>query len=174
MAPRVFPITGTSTGFGKEFVKVVLKNGDHVVATARNSSKLSFDDANDSNSLFVDLDVTQKDSIDTAFDAAIKKFKRVDVVVNNAGYGLSGPFETLSERQIRQQMEINFFGVLDVTRKAVETMRELKTGGVIQQLTSIGSQWGRLSHLQCYISTITLTYDRCSQLFHILRQQMGC
>ncbi|KAH7371134.1 hypothetical protein BKA66DRAFT_573088 [Pyrenochaeta sp. MPI-SDFR-AT-0127] len=142
MAPRVFLITGTSTGFGEELVKVVLQNGDYVVATARNSSKLSFDGANESNSLLTDLDVTKKDSIDQAFDAAIKKFKRVDVVVNNAGYGLSGPFETLSDHQIRQQMEINFFGLVDVTRKAMETMRDLKTGGVIQQITSIGGQLG--------------------------------
>jgi NAD(P)-dependent dehydrogenase (short-subunit alcohol dehydrogenase family) len=142
MAPRVFLITGTSTGFGEELVKVVLKNGDYVVATARNSSKLSFDGANDSNSLLVDLDVTKKDSIDAAFDAAIKKFKRIDVVVNNARYGLSGPFETLSDTQIRKQMEINFFGLIDVTRKALETMRNLKTGGVIQQVTSIGGQHG--------------------------------
>jgi NAD(P)-dependent dehydrogenase (short-subunit alcohol dehydrogenase family) len=142
MAPRVFFITGTSTGFGEELVKVVLQKGDYVVATARNSSKLSFDDANESNSLMIDLDVTKKESIDKAFDAAIKKFQRVDVVVNNAGYGLSGPFETLSENQLRQQMEINFFGLLDVTRKAMETMRDLKTGGVIQQVTSIGGQVG--------------------------------
>jgi NAD(P)-dependent dehydrogenase (short-subunit alcohol dehydrogenase family) len=112
MAPRVFLITGCSTGFGEEFVKVVLQKGDYVVATARNSSKLSFEGANDSNSLLVDLDVTKKESIDKAFDAAVKKFKKVDVVCNNAGYGLTGPFETLSEKQIRQQMEINFFGLM--------------------------------------------------------------
>lgn len=142
MAPRVFLITGTSTGFGDELVKVVLKNGDYVVATARNSSKLSFEGANDANSLLVDLDVTNRESIDKAFEAAVKKFNRIDVVVNNAGYGLCGPFETLSDSQIRQQMEVNFFGLIDVTRKAVETMRELKTGGVIQQVTSIGGQLG--------------------------------
>lgn len=144
MAPRVFLITGTSTGFGEELVKVVLKNGDYAVATARNSSKLKFDGANDSNSLLVDLDVTDKSSIDKAFEAAVKKFKRVDVVVNNAGYGLSGPFETLSDSQLRKQMDINFFGLIDVTRKALETMRDLKTGGVIQQVTSIGGQIGEL------------------------------
>ncbi|KAG9195241.1 hypothetical protein G6011_361 [Alternaria panax] len=142
MAPRVFLITGCSTGFGEEFVKVVLQKGDYVVATARNSSKLSFDGANDSNSLLVDLDVTKRESIDKAFDAAIKKFGKVDVVCNNAGYGLNGPFETFSENQIRQQMEINFFGLIDVTRKAMETMRDLKTGGVIQQVTSVGGQIG--------------------------------
>jgi NAD(P)-dependent dehydrogenase (short-subunit alcohol dehydrogenase family) len=142
MAPRVFLITGTSTGFGEELVKLVLQKGDYVVATARNSSKLSFEGANDSNSLLVDLDVTKKESIDQAFDAAIEKFKRVDVVVNNAGYGLNGPFETISEKQIRRQMDINFFGLIDVTRKAMETMRDLKTGGVIQNVTSIGGQVG--------------------------------
>ena len=142
MAPRVFLITGTSTGFGSELVKEVLEKGDYVVATARNSSKLSFDGANDSNSLFVDLDVTKQDSINKAFDTAVKKFKRVDVVVNNAGYGLSGEFESLSDAQIRTQMEVNFFGLIDVTRKAIETMRDLKTGGVIQQVTSIGGQIG--------------------------------
>lgn len=142
MAPKIFFITGTSTGFGEELVKVIINKGDYVVATARNSSKLSFDGATETNSLFHDLDVTKKESIDKAFDAAIKKFKRIDVVVNNAGYGLNGPFETLSDQQIRKQMEVNFFGLIDVTRKALETMRELKTGGVIQQVTSIGGQIG--------------------------------
>jgi NAD(P)-dependent dehydrogenase (short-subunit alcohol dehydrogenase family) len=145
MAPRVFFITGTSTGFGAELVKIVLQNGDYVVATARNSSNLSFDGANSSNSLLVDLDVTKQDSIEKAFDEAIKKFNRVDVVVNNAGYGLSGPFETLSDEQIRTQMEVNFFGLINVTRKAMEVMRDLKTGGLIQQVTSIGGQIGTLS-----------------------------
>lgn len=143
MAPRVFLITGTSTGFGLELVKVVLENGDYVVATARNSSKLSFEGANSSNSLLVDLDVTSQESISKAFEAAVQKFKRVDVVVNNAGYGLAGEFESLSENQIRTQMEVNFFGLINVTRKAMEVMRDLKTGGVIQQVTSIGGQIGK-------------------------------
>jgi NAD(P)-dependent dehydrogenase (short-subunit alcohol dehydrogenase family) len=143
MTPRVFFITGTSTGFGQDYVKVILQNGDHVVATARNSSKLKFDGANDNNSLFVDLDVTSKPSIEKAFDAALKKFGRVDVVCNNAGYGLSGEFESLSDKQIRTQMEVNFFGLIDVTRKAMEVMREQSPkGGVIQQVTSIGGQTG--------------------------------
>ncbi|KAF2101826.1 NAD(P)-binding protein [Rhizodiscina lignyota] len=145
MAPRVFLITGTSTGFGSELVKTVLFNGDVVVATARNSSKLDFSShgANSHTFLSVDLDVTSKGSINAAFDAALEKFGRVDVVVNNAGYGLAGEFESLSERQIRTQMEVNFFGLIDVTRKACEVMRNQKPqGGVIQQITSIGGQVG--------------------------------
>ena len=142
MAPKVFLITGTSTGFGYEYVKEVLAKGDIAVATARNPSKLSFDGTSSKNYLAVPLDVTDKSSIDKAFKATVDAFGRVDVVVNNAGYGLSGVFESLSDKQIRQQMEINFFGLLDVTRKAIQTMRDLKTGGVIQQITSIGGQRG--------------------------------
>jgi NAD(P)-dependent dehydrogenase (short-subunit alcohol dehydrogenase family) len=143
MAPKVFLITGTSTGFGSDLVSICLSNGHHVIATARSSSKLSFPEASESNLLLVDLDVTKTETIESAFSAGIKKFGRIDVVVNNAGFGLSGPFETLSDKQIRQQMEVNFFGLLDVTRKAMEVMREQKpSGGLIQQITSIGGQRG--------------------------------
>lgn len=95
------------------------------------------------NFLAVKLDVTKKADIDAAFKAATDKFKRVDVVVNNAGYGLSGVFEELTEQQYRTQMEVNFFGLIEVTKKALEVMREQKpSGGVIQQVTSIGGQRG--------------------------------
>lgn len=82
--------------------------------------------------------------MDKAFDAALKKFGRIDVVVNNAGYGLSGEFESVSERQERTQMEVNFFGLTRVTRKALKIMREVNkpVGGKIQQITSIGGQRG--------------------------------
>jgi NAD(P)-dependent dehydrogenase (short-subunit alcohol dehydrogenase family) len=143
MSSKVFFITGTSTGFGKEYVNIALKNGHKVVATARNSSKLKFDGATDDNLLLADLDVTKQQSIDATFEAALKKFGRIDVVCNNAGYGLAGEFESLKEEQIRAQMETNFFGLIDVTRKALETMRDQKpSGGVIQQVTSIGGQRG--------------------------------
>lgn len=142
--PRVFLVTGTSTGFGYELVKKILAEGDIAVATARKSSQLKFENTSPKNFLAVDLDVTKQSSIDAAFDKALSQFKRVDVVVNNAGYGLSGPFETLSDKQLRTQMEVNFFGLLDVTRKALEVMREKNSppGGLIQQVTSIGGQYG--------------------------------
>jgi NAD(P)-dependent dehydrogenase (short-subunit alcohol dehydrogenase family) len=88
------------------------------------------------------LDVTSQESVDKAFEKAVGQFKTIDVVVNNAGYGLNGEFESLSERQIRQQLEINLFGLMKVTKKALEHMRESKKGGVIQQVTSIGGQVG--------------------------------
>lgn len=142
--PRVFLVTGTSTGFGYELVKRILAEGDIAVATARDSSKLRFDSTSPENFLAVDLDVTKPGSIDAAFDKALSQFDRIDVVVNNAGYGLSGPFETLSDKQLRMQMDVNFFGLLDVTRRALEVMRERNSprGGLIQQVTSIGGQLG--------------------------------
>lgn len=142
--PKVFLITGCSTGFGKDYVQEVLNRGDHVVATARKTEQLKFEGTNDKNYLAYRLDVTDKKSIQEAFDAGLKKFGRIDVVCNNAGYGLSGCFEEYSDQEIRQQMEINFFGLIDVTRIALETMRDKQKpqGGRIQQVTSIGGQRG--------------------------------
>lgn len=91
MAPRVFLITGTSTGFGQEYVKEILAKGDYAVATARKSSSLSFQDGNDTNLLLVDLDVTSKESIDKAFDAALKKFGRIDVGKSSSCYKTTTP-----------------------------------------------------------------------------------
>jgi NAD(P)-dependent dehydrogenase (short-subunit alcohol dehydrogenase family) len=143
MSSKVFLITGTSTGFGKDYVEVCLAKGHKVAATARKSSALSFNGGSDQNLLLVDLDVTEKKSVDAAFQAALKKFGRVDVVCNNAGYGLAGEFESLKDEQIRKQMEVNFFGLLDVTRKAMEVLRDQKpSGGIIQQVTSIVGQTG--------------------------------
>lgn len=141
--PRVFLITGTSTGFGKHLVQEVINRGDIAIATARKPSTLSFENTKPENYLALKLDVTVPEEIDSAFSAALEQFGRVDVVVNNAGYTLSGAFEELSDAQIKRQMDVNFFGLLAVTRKAMEVMREQKPcGGVIQQVTSIGGQIG--------------------------------
>ena len=142
--PRVFLITGTSTGFGHDYAQEVINRGDMVAATARDPSQLSFKNTAPDNYLAVRLDVTDKESIKAAFATALKKFHRIDVVVNNAGYGLAGAFEEYTDAQIRQQFEINFFGLLDVTREALVTLRDKQSppGGVIQQITSIGGQRG--------------------------------
>ncbi|KIW17610.1 hypothetical protein PV08_04805 [Exophiala spinifera] len=142
--PRVFLITGCSTGFGREYAQEVLDRGDHVVATARDPSKVSLKGTTPTNHLAVRLDVTDKASIKAAFNSALDKFGRIDVVVNNAGYGLAGCFEEYTDAQVRQQMDINFFGLIDVTREAMQVMRDRQQpqGGLIQQVTSIGGQRG--------------------------------
>ncbi|KAI4113119.1 MAG: hypothetical protein LQ345_005834 [Seirophora villosa] len=115
----------------------------HSSATARDPSALSFRNTTPENYLPLKLDVTSASDIESAFSSTLEKFKRVDVVVNNAGYGLSGPFEELEEKHVRTQMEVNFFGLMAVTKKAMEVMREQRpSGGLIQQVTSIGGQNG--------------------------------
>jgi NAD(P)-dependent dehydrogenase (short-subunit alcohol dehydrogenase family) len=95
------------------------------------------------NYVAVKLDVNEQEQVNSAFKAALDKFGRVDVVVNNAGYGLAGVFEELKPEQIKTQMDVNFFGLLRVTKKAMEVMRDQKpSGGLIQQVTSIGGQTG--------------------------------
>lgn len=133
---HVNPILTSSLQVGHDLVQLLLNKGEHVVATARNPSVLEdFVNKRDQNFLPVKLDVKSTQDIETAFDAAITKFGRIDVLVNNAGYGLCGTFETLSRQQIRDQYDTNVFGVMDVTRRALQIMRTQKPpGGVIQQV----------------------------------------
>ncbi|KAL8677310.1 MAG: hypothetical protein Q9186_006243 [Xanthomendoza sp. 1 TL-2023] len=141
--PRVFFITGTSTGFGRLLVQTVIDAGDIAIATARNPSTLSFRNTTPENYPAVKLDVTSTSDIEAAFSEALSKFSRVDVVVNNAGHGLAGPLEELEEKQIRTLMEVNFFGLINVTKKAMEVMREQQpSGGLIQQVSSAAGQIG--------------------------------
>ncbi|KAI0125471.1 hypothetical protein BJ170DRAFT_656440 [Xylariales sp. AK1849] len=143
MSPKVFLVTGCSTGFGNHLVQEILDKGDVCVATARNPAQLKFKNTNEKNYLPLKLDVTKREDIESAFSEALKKFNRIDVVVNNAGYGLAGPFEELDEQACRTQMEVNFFGLIQVTKKAMSVMRDQSPcGGLIQQVTSIGGQTG--------------------------------
>ena len=107
--PRVFLITETSTSSGANLVREVLDRGDFAVATARSPDSLSFKGISSDNYLAVKLDVLDAKDIQSAFADALDKFGRIDVVANNAGYGLSGPFEELSDAQIRTQMDVSFF-----------------------------------------------------------------
>ncbi|KAI1077721.1 NAD(P)-binding protein [Whalleya microplaca] len=141
---KVFLITGCSSGFGKALAQKCLDAGDKVVATSRNPASLYFQGAGASNYLAVALDVGSQDSTKNAFVQGITAFSRVDVVVNNAGYGLCGAFEELTDDDMQSIMEVNFMGVVRVTRVAIRVMREINKppGGLIQQITSIGGQLG--------------------------------
>ncbi|KAJ6018699.1 Short-chain dehydrogenase/reductase SDR [Penicillium canescens] len=141
--PKVFLVTGTSTGFGHDLIQEVLNRGDIAIATARNPALLKFENIKEDNYFTLALDVTRPESIKGAFSQAVERFGRIDVVVNNAGYGLTGCFEEYTDEQIRTQMEVNFFGLVNVTREAMATMRAQEpSGGVIQQVTSVGGQRG--------------------------------
>jgi len=140
---RVYFITGSSAGIGASLVQHIIDAGDHVFATARNPSTLRFTNANDKNFGVGTLDLEDPASITSSFTAAIAKFGRIDVVINNGGYGLSGPFEDLSEADISRQMNVNFTGLLLCTKAAMKAMRQQEPkGGLIVQVTSIGGRIG--------------------------------
>jgi NAD(P)-dependent dehydrogenase (short-subunit alcohol dehydrogenase family) len=131
-------ITGTSRGFGREWTTAALKRGDKVAATARNIDRLSdlIQDFGD-NILPITLDVTNHDADFAAVKQAHDHFGRLDVVVNNAGYGLFGTIEEVSEKEARAQIETNLFGALWVTQAALPYLRKQGSGHIIQ-VSSIG------------------------------------
>jgi NAD(P)-dependent dehydrogenase (short-subunit alcohol dehydrogenase family) len=135
---KVWFITGTSKGFGRIWAEAALERGDRVAATARNVASLDglveqYGDL----VLPLQLDVTDKAAIDAAVAKAHKHFGRLDVVINNAGYGLFGAIEEVTEEQARAQIETNLFGPLWVTKAALPIMREQGSGHIIQ-VSSIG------------------------------------
>ena len=137
-ASKVWFITGTSKGFGHIWAKAALERGDKVAATARRPDSLSdlVEDYGE-NVLPIELDVTDKAAVDAAVEQAHDHFGRLDVVVNNAGYGLFGTIEEVTEEQARAQIETNLFGALWVTKAALPYLREQGSGHIIQ-VSSIG------------------------------------
>jgi NADP-dependent 3-hydroxy acid dehydrogenase YdfG len=131
---RVWFITGASTGFGKVLTEKLAAQGQKVVATARKPEQIT---TSGENVLTAALDVTRQDTVDAAVQAAIAKFERIDVLVNNAGYGLVGAIEEPSEAEIAQVFETNVFGLLRVTRAVLPHMRAQKSGHILN-LSSIG------------------------------------
>ncbi|MEI9936369.1 MAG: SDR family oxidoreductase [Pseudomonadota bacterium] len=138
MSRKVWFITGTSRGFGREWAIAALERGDQVVATARKLDPLKdLADKYQGQLLPLELDVTNKDAVTSAVDQGYEHFGRLDVVINNAGYGLFGMVEEISEAQARAQLETNFFGALWVTQAALPHLRAQKSGHIIQ-VSSIG------------------------------------
>jgi NAD(P)-dependent dehydrogenase (short-subunit alcohol dehydrogenase family) len=135
---KIWFITGTSRGFGRQFATAALQRGDKVAATARNTDSLAdLVAAHGEAILPLSLDVTDKAAATAAIQRAHGHFGRLDVVVNNAGYGLFGSVEELTEQQIRDQMETNFFGALWVTQAALPLLREQSSGHIVQ-ISTIG------------------------------------
>ncbi|WP_136043340.1 MULTISPECIES: SDR family NAD(P)-dependent oxidoreductase [unclassified Microbacterium] len=132
-------ITGASRGFGKEFAKAVLGRGDQVAATARGTNDLA-DLVEEFGDLILplQLDITDRERVFDAVAEARNTFGRLDVVVNNAGYGLFGTVEEITEKQLRDQLEVNLFGVFHVTQAVLPILREQGAGHIIQISTVDG------------------------------------
>ncbi|HEY4325505.1 MAG TPA: SDR family oxidoreductase [Mucilaginibacter sp.] len=131
-------ITGASSGFGRETAKLFHKNGWNVIATMRSPEKETELTAL-SGILITKLDVTDKTTIQNAIEAGIGQFGKIDVLVNNAGYGALGALEAAAEVQIRQQFEVNFFGLIAVTQAVLPGMRQQKSGTIIN-VSSVGGR----------------------------------
>ncbi len=133
--PKVILITGCSSGFGLLTAARLASLGHTVVATMRNLEKkdalLKEVTQRGGKIELLQLDVTDQTSIDNTVKQTLNRFKTIDVVVNNAGYGIGGFFEDLSEAEIRAQLDTNFFGVQNVCRAVLPVMRQNRSGKII-------------------------------------------
>jgi NAD(P)-dependent dehydrogenase (short-subunit alcohol dehydrogenase family) len=138
--PHVWLITGSSSGFGLQLAQTALEHGDVVVAAARTPSTLDELVARAPDRvLAVRLDVTDADERAAAIDATLERFGRLDVLVNNAGYGSVGAVEEIEERPFRALMETMFFGAFALTQAALPVMRGQGSGAIVQ-ISSMGGQ----------------------------------
>jgi NAD(P)-dependent dehydrogenase (short-subunit alcohol dehydrogenase family) len=134
---KTWLITGCSSGFGREIAAAALAHGDNVVATARSTEALA--DLAGDRVLTVALDVTDPAQIDRAVEAALDRFGRIDVLVNNAGIGSVGAVEMVEPDHLRTVMDTMFFGAVALTRAVLPHMRAQSEGAIVQ-ISSMGGQ----------------------------------
>lgn len=136
--PKTILITGSSSGIGKATTIHFAEQGWNVVATMRTPEKAG-DWAKHKNITLTRLDVLDSDSIQHAINSTISKFGKLDAIVNNAGYGLVGPFEASTPEQIQRQFDTNVFGLMNVCRAVLPHFRERRDGTIIN-VASIGGR----------------------------------
>ncbi|GAA2553991.1 SDR family NAD(P)-dependent oxidoreductase [Winogradskya consettensis] len=135
---KVWFFTGAASGFGNLWARAALERGDRVVATSRNTEPLDDLVSRFGESvLALELDVTDREGVFAAVEEAVRRFGRIDIAVNNAGYGHVGMVEEVTERELRQQLETNFFGAVWVTQAVLPVLRRQR-GGHLIQVTSEG------------------------------------
>jgi len=130
---KVWLITGASKGLGLALAKQLLKKGHQVAATSRTIKGLTdeFGENYSASFLPLEVDLTSEPSIKNAIALTIVRFNRIDVVVNNAGFGTGGALEELTQQEIKQSFEVNFFAVIKVIQQALPYMRKQKSGHII-------------------------------------------
>lgn len=144
MKQKVWFITGASKGFGLEIAKAALANGDKIVATVRkNHEEFAAKFQETDSVLIVQLDVTNEQQVKTGVEKAIDRFGRIDVLVNNAGYGLLAATEEASDEEVKKQYDTNVFGLLNVTRAVLPHMRSQRSGRII----NISSLFGYIASI---------------------------
>ena len=143
-------VTGAGRGLGAEIVHAALAAGDNVVATGRDLTKLTaVFTGHEAQRLCIQLDVTDEAQATEAVAAAAARFGGIDVLVNNAGFGQMGMFEDNTQDEAERQFDINFFGVLKVTRAVLPTMRKQRAGRIINISSYVGVQGFMAASLYC-------------------------
>ena len=144
MKQKVWFITGASKGFGLEIAKAALADGDKIVATVRKNQEAFAAKFQETDSvLIVQLDVTNEQQVKTGVEKAIDRFGRIDVLVNNAGYGLLAATEEASDEEVKKQYDTNVFGLLNITRAVLPHMRNQRSGHII----NISSLFGYIASI---------------------------
>lgn len=150
---KVWFITGASKGLGLELAKKLLAKGFKVAATSRSEASLIKELGNISeNFLPLEMDLVNESSVKNAIDKAINHFKTIDVLVNNAGYGLLGALEELTDAESRKNYEVNVFGLLNVIRNTMPYMRAARSGHIFN-ISSVGGYYGEFPGWGIYCST---------------------
>lgn len=133
MKSKIWFITGISSGLGKALAQTVIENGDLVIGTFRNQAKADiFNEQYKDKAFALTLDITKSTEIEKAVKLATAKFGKIDVLVNNAGFGLAGAIEETSTIETREIFEANFFGTLQLTQAFLPLFRQQKSGHIIQ------------------------------------------
>ncbi|MBD1875031.1 SDR family NAD(P)-dependent oxidoreductase [Nodosilinea sp. FACHB-131] len=158
MTQKTWFITGASRGIGAEIAKAVLAAGDQLVATSRKKADLEQFESNP-NVLTLSLDVTDEAQVQGAVAAALERFGQIDVLVNNAGFGILGGIEETSAQEVERVYRTNVFGLLNVIRAVLPSMRQRRSGHIIN-LSSIGGYrstpgWGVYSSTKFAVEGIT-------------------
>lgn len=139
---RTWLITGVSSGIGRALAEAILRRGEVVIGTLRRKEQLAgFEALAPGRAFACQLDVTDKANVHTVVTRAIEAAGGIDVLVNNAGYGLSGAAEEVSDAESRHQMETNFFGLVEVTQAALPFMRAQKRGHIVN-ISSVAGYMG--------------------------------
>ncbi len=142
MENKVWMITGCSSGFGREIAKAAISAGFAVVVTARDiNSVAEFQALKNQLVLVAELDVVNQDSVSAAVEKTISRFGKIDVLVNNAGYGYYEIFEELDINEFKKEMDVNLYGVLRACQAVLPQMRKQRSGHIIN-ISSIGGSVG--------------------------------
>jgi NAD(P)-dependent dehydrogenase (short-subunit alcohol dehydrogenase family) len=150
---KVWFITGASKGLGLELTKKLLKEGFKVAATSRSEASLIAVLGSSSESFLpLEMDLVDEKSVKNAIDKTVNHFKTIDVLVNNAGYGLLGALEELTDAEARKNFEVNVFGLLNVIRNTMPILRANQSGHIFN-ISSVGGYYGEFPGWGIYCST---------------------